>query len=402
MRSVNFKGDSTFRWNECKQQYREQFWEETHQFILKEVQQIMQDLIEQEFDDLIGALPYERTAKRRSKRNGLRTRSLETPYGRIPQLHIPRARDLDIRFSLFDRWQRVEDSVLEAMLQAYLLGQSASKAQKIIEGFGHSRFSRSFLSGLTKRFEEHLQIWHHRPITTPWPYLFIDGMDVKVTEVNLKHYMVLWALGMDEQKNTEILGFLVVKTESQEGTERLLRDLLSRGLKRPRLIIRDGAKSIENAAAMVWPHTPQQSCIFHKVKASGKYIIHPKNKKPFLRQASDVYLKSHNKRGVYKRLNNLKMKWKYKEPEALKTLLFDFEPTLTYLAFPKSHWSWIRTNNPLERFIEYVRSWTRRFGYFQGLGNLQIALFTCLCNKYPDLLPAPNSLITKKYTLLIA
>lgn len=402
MRSVNFDHYSSFRWKECKEQFRERFWDEAHQFVLGEVREMMQELIELEFNDLIGALPYERTGKRKSKRNGYRIRSLETPYGKISELQIPRARTLDIRFSLFDKWQRVEDSVLEAMLQAYLLGQSGQAAQKIIEGFNHSSFSRSFLGKLTRRFEEHLEAWHHRSLQKQWPYLFIDGMSVRVKEIGLNNWTVLWALGMDEEHHTEILGFLVLKTESEEGTERLLRDLVSRGLKRPRLIIRDGSKSIENAAAMVWPHTLQQSCIFHKIKACGKYLKSSKHKKAFLRGASDVYLKARNQRSLLKRLNHFKKLWQFREPEALKSFLSDFEKTMAYLKFPSHHWSWIRTNNPMERFIEEVRSWTRRFGYFQGLGNLEIALFTYLCHKNKELVP--NLLLSQnlKDTLLIA
>ena len=64
-------------------------------------------------------------------------------------------------------------------------------------------------------------------------------MIVHVKEVHLQQWCVLWALGMDEKRNMEILGFLVLKTESQEGTERLLRDLKERGLKPPKEPLRN-------------------------------------------------------------------------------------------------------------------------------------------------------------------
>ena len=38
--------------------------------------------------------------------------------------------------------------------------------------------------------------------------------------------------------------------------------------------------------------------------------------------------------------------------------------TLTYYAFPSSHWRQIRTNNPLERIIREVRRRTRVVGAF--------------------------------------
>ncbi len=387
MKQLNFETNITSRWHESKHQFRDRFWNEIHDEILGQVKQMIQDLLQTEFNSIIGAHPYERTDTRKTKRNGSYTRSLETRYGRIQEIRIPRARKLDIRFSLFDRWQQVEDRVLNSMLEAYLLGRSASCAQKIIQSFGNSRFSKGFLQRLTHRFEDNLQAWLNRPITNPWPYLFIDGMIVDVKETYLQKWCVLWALGMDEHRNIEILGFIILKTESQEGAERLLRDLKGRGLKTPQLIISDDSKAIENAAAMVFPHTPQQGCVFHKIKAAGRHLKNLKNRKSFLRQARDIYAKAKTKRAAIQRLRNFKKRWKKKECKAVRSLQSGFDRTLAYFNLPKDHWSWIRTNNPSERFIREVRRWTTRFGYFQGRGNLYTALFTFLCYQNPELVP---------------
>lgn len=403
MRTLNFERNLTSRWNESKQQFRAQFWDEIQQQIRGQVKQILEDLIQTEFDGCIGAHAYERSETRKSKRNGSYSRSLETPLGRISDILIPRARDLNVRFSIFDRWQQVDDRVMESMLQAYLLGRSSSCAQKIIQSFGHSRFSRGFLQRLTHRFETNLENWLNRPISRRWPYLFIDGMSVNVREVHLERWCVLWALGMDENHNTEVLGFLVIKTESQEGCERLLTDLLRRGLVSPKLIISDDSPAIENAAAMVFPHTPQQGCIFHKVKAAGRHIRNTKNRRAFSRQAADVYLKALSQRSLLRGLKVFKTRWYRREPEATRSFLNGFERTMSYLSFPKDHWSWIRTNNTCEAFISRVRDWTSRFGYFQGRGNLYLALFTYLNFKYPELVPSENSASdSQKDTLLVA
>ena len=402
MKQLNFEGNLTAQWQESKHEFRTRFWDEIQQQMRGQVKAVIETLVQAEFNSLIGARAYERISTRKNKRNGSYTRNLETPLGRIQDIVIPRARSLDIRFSLFDRWQQVEDSVLEAMLQAYLLGRSSACAQKIIQAFNHSRFSKGFLQRLTHRFENNLQTWLNRPMTKAWPYLFLDGMVVDVKEVQLQQWCVLWALGMDEKRNTEILGFVVLKTESQEGCERLLRDLKGRGLMAPQLIISDDSKAIENAAAMVFPHTPQQGCIFHKVKAAGKYIQNTKNRKTFLRQAADIYLKATGIRSLEQRLKQFKKKWRAKEPEALRSLCSGFGRTTTYLAFPENHWSWIRTSNPMERFIEEIRDWTRRFGYFQGRGNLYTALFTYLCHKNPELVSNSNQTLFQKDTILLS
>ncbi len=113
MQNLNFDQHLTYRWQESKRQFRDHFWNEIHQQILGQVKQMIQDLIGTEFNGLIGARPYERTPHRRTKRNGFYLRSFETRYGRVQDIKVPRARSLDIRFSLFDRWQQVEDRVPE-------------------------------------------------------------------------------------------------------------------------------------------------------------------------------------------------------------------------------------------------------------------------------------------------
>jgi len=399
MIQLNFEDNRTFRWFESKRQFQSRFWEELQTQIRGQVKQMIQDLVQAEFNTLIGAQPYERIGARKNKRNGSYLRALETPVGRIQDIRIPRARSLDIRFSLFDRWQQVDEQVVESMLQTYLLSRSSSCAQKIIQSFGHSRFSRGFLQRLTQKFEENFQTWLNRPITHPWSFVFIDGMVVDVREVDLKQYCVLWALGLDEDLNTEVLGFLVLKTESQEGCERLLRDLKSRGLKPPKLIISDDSKAIHNAAAMVFPHTPQQGCIFHKIKATGRYLHHRKHQKSFLREAAQLYHQAKSKKDFIQSLYQFRRRWKHKEPDALRSFLSGLERTLTFFDFSKNLWTHLWTNNRLESFIGRTRSWTNRFPYFQGRGNLQIALFTYLCYQNRELVPNLN---IQKDTILVA
>jgi transposase-like protein len=404
MIQLNFEENRSFRWQESKRQFRARFWEETQMQIRGEVKKIMEDMLEMEFSMILGAKRYERTASRKTKRNGFSLRCLETPVGRIEDLLIPRSRqNLDIRFSLFDRWQQVSENVVETMLKTYLLGRSSSCAQQIIQAFGHSRFSRSYLQRLTHSFEDRLQEWLQRPILKRWPYLFIDGMVVDVKEVSLQQWCVLWALGMDENHHTEVLGFLVLRSESQEGCERLLRDLASRGLEAPKLIISDDSKAIEKAAAMVFPYTPQQGCIFHKVKACGRYLLNIKNRRLFLRDATDVYLKARGRVSLLQRLNYFKKKWYSKESRAVRCFLDGFERTMTFLRFPREHWRWIYTNNSMESLIDKIRDWTSRFGCFQGTANLRIALFTYLCHRNHELVPNESQITDfQKDTLLVA
>src|SRR3989338_7686353 len=98
MKQLNFEENLTTRWRESKHQFRARFWDEIQAQIRGQFKQIMEELVQAEFNSLIGAEPYQRIGTRRNKRNGSYTRCLETPVGRIQEIRIPRARKLDIRF----------------------------------------------------------------------------------------------------------------------------------------------------------------------------------------------------------------------------------------------------------------------------------------------------------------
>ena len=125
MKQLDFGSYSSTEWKEYKRIYREMFWDELEQRSLREATRFLQEQINAEFDMQIGALWYERTARRRDERNGSRRRSYEMKGGHVAELRIPRSRALDIRFTVFERWERVQPRVVAAMLKAYLLSRSS-------------------------------------------------------------------------------------------------------------------------------------------------------------------------------------------------------------------------------------------------------------------------------------
>lgn len=403
MHKLNFKGYSTTEWREFKHFYHERFWEELHAKTFKDAKKMMQEQIYEEFDMQIGAGRYERLDTREDKRNGIRFRSYEILGGYIQDLKIPRARSIDIRFSVFDMWERVQSKVLKAMIAAYLLGKSARSAQDIIEAFGQSRFSRSFLQRLVKNFEQSLKRYRQRKITKPWPYIFIDGMAVKMHDVYFKDKIVIFAMGMDNEHKMELLGWVIADTEDEAYIRSLLIDLKQRGLVEPDLFISDDSKGIKAALKLEYPHTPWQLCSFHKIKNINNHLVDIKNRKDILREAGDIYQLSNNRKDAIKRFDLFRKNWKYTEPEAVRLFSQGFEHTIRYFEFPKDMWISIRTNNPLEQYIGKIRDWLIRFNYFQGKTNLELAIFTYICYKDGDLVPElENKADLEKDTLLVA
>lgn len=403
MKQLSFKGNSITEWQEFKRIHHEKFWDELYQKALKDAKAMIQSQVYEEFDMQIGAGWHKRTNTREDKRNGFRYRNYEILGGYIQDLKIPRARKLDIRFTIFDMWERVQSKVLNAMLTAYLLGKSSSCAQDIIESFGQSRFSRSYLQRLVKNFEQRLKRYRHRQITKPWPYIFIDGMAIKMHDVYLKDRIVIFAFGMDNNHNTELLGWVIADTEDEASVRGLLIDLKQRGLDDVELFISDDSKGIIAALKLEYPHTPWQLCSFHKIKNINDHLSDINNRKDILREAGDIYQLSENKKDAIERFHNFRHNWYKKEPEAVRLFSQGFEHTLGYFEFPKDMWISLRTNNPLEQFIGKLRDWLFKFNYFQGKTNLELAIFTYLCYKNGELVSEiENEANLQKDTLLVA
>jgi putative transposase len=390
-KELNFTDNCTTRWIGLKEQFREVFWEDLNTNILMDVKGAIQDQIHEDFEEQIGAKRYERTGNRQGERSGKRFRTLETEYGFIQHIEIPRARNIDIRFTIFDKWQRIQGKVLNAMLYAYLLARSSKAASKIVHNFGNSTYSRSFYQKLAKRLEQRMQTWQQRPIGKTYPYVFIDGMGVKVHDGWLKEKTVIWAIGMDENMKFELLGYVVANTESKEAVQSLLIDLQKRGLKRPQLFVSDESKGIESAISLEYPHVKHQICAFHKMKNIQHYLENYKNRAEILKDAADIYKTAWSKRSAMEKLKIFRKKWIKIEKESTKHFCARFEKTLRYFDFPKIHWKSIYTNNPMESFNSQMRTWTSKFKYFEGKANLDMAIFTYFYSKFGDLVSEMNS-----------
>lgn len=403
MEQLNFNSNSTTEWRNVKSFYHEIFWEEVHAKVHKDIKIMMQDQINEEFNMQIGAEKYQRAATREGKRNGYRPRTYEMLGGHIANLKIPRTRKLDIRFSVFNLWERVQSKVLNAMVTAYLLGKSSAAAQDIIESFGQSRFSRSYLQRLVKNFEVRLKRYQQRTIQKQYPYIFIDGMRVKVHDIYLKERVVIFALGMDMNHKIDLLGWIVADSEDEASVRSLLIDLKNRGLETPNMFTSDAAGGIRAALNLEYPHTPWQLCTFHKIKNINDHLTDISNRKHILREAGDIYQLSETKTDALKKFKTFKKNWHNKEPEAVRLFSKGFEHTLRYFDQPKDMWVSIRTNNVAEQFIGKLRSWLSKFNYFQGKTNLELAIYTYLCYKNGELVPeVRNEINLQKDTLLVA
>jgi len=144
-------------------------------FLREIVERVVQQILEAEMSEHIGAAPYERTDKRTGQRNGYKPRTLRTRVGTL-NLLVPQDREGTFSTRLFARYQRNEKALVLALMQMYVEGVSTRKVKDVTEELCGTSFSKSLVSGLATRLDAELEAWRSRPLEAEgYPYLFVDA-----------------------------------------------------------------------------------------------------------------------------------------------------------------------------------------------------------------------------------
>jgi putative transposase len=85
-------------------------------FLLEIVERVLQEVLEAEMTQHIGAAPHERTAARKGHRNGHTPRALRTRVGTL-NLLVPQDREGTFSTRLFSRYQRNEKALCLALME---------------------------------------------------------------------------------------------------------------------------------------------------------------------------------------------------------------------------------------------------------------------------------------------
>jgi putative transposase len=184
-------------------------------FLAEVVQRVLQELLEAEMTEHVGAAPYERAAGRKGHRNGHKPRALRTRVGTL-KLLVPQDREGTFSTRLFARYQRNEKALCLALMEMYVEGVSTRKVAEVTEALCGTSFSKSLVSSLAGRLDAELEAWRSRPLEAEsYPYVFVDA---RYEKVRVGHRVVsqgvLVVSAVRDEGLREILGVEVADTES--------------------------------------------------------------------------------------------------------------------------------------------------------------------------------------------
>ena len=330
----------------------------------------LNQVMQQEALNQIQAQPYERTGRRKARRNGMRKRTLKTLHGEVI-LDKPQFREFPFHSLVFDRYSRVEKSLRIAIAESYLQGVSTRRVREIVSKFGLETISASEVSRIAKELDEKVKEFLERPIEEEIRYLFMDASYFKVrSDGRYVNKALLTVTGIREDGYREILSAKVADSEDEAIWESFFEELKVRGLKGVQLVISDGHKGIQKAVEKAFLGASWQMCNVHFMRAVLKNI--PKKSKLEIAYLLQEALEDEGK--MQKLAIYLDERGYSKSAETVELFRFDL---WNYKAFPRTHWRKIRTTNVLERINKELKRRSRVAGAFPNDDSL-LRLAVCI------------------------
>jgi putative transposase len=317
------------------------------------VRAVLQEILEAEMTDALGAAKSERTAGRLGYRAGYYGRTLITRVGKL-ELRVPQDREGRFSTELFERYQRSEQALVASLAEMHVQGVSTRKVKAITEELCGHAFSASAISAINQRLDESLAAFARRRLEEPFAYLILDARYEKVREAGVvRSQAVLIAVGIDWDGRRQILAVELANRESRSSWKDFLLGLRERGLHGLEFVVADDHAGLRAAIREVLSEAAFQRCYVHFLRNALDHLP---------RKADDACLQE--LRWIYDRrelaearadLAAWLKKWSPRYEKLTGWVEENIDETLTYYRLPRQHHKHMKSTNMLERLNEEIK-----------------------------------------------
>ena len=329
------------------------------------VQLVLQELIEVEAAEQIGAARYERSDTRVTERNGSRPRLLATQAGDIG-LRIPKLRKGSFFPSILEPRRRIDQALYAVVMEAYVNGVSTRSVDDLVSALGaDSGIKKSEVSRICAGLDDTVGAFRARRLDhIEFPYVYLDAnyLHVRNQTSQVCSMAVVIATGICATGEREVLGVDVGDSEDEAFWRSFLRSLKSRGLGGVRMVISDQHAGLVAALRRSFPRASHQRCRVH-----------------FARNLLALVTKSHQDMvaAVFRTIfaqpdpDTVAATWDQVRDQLggrfprMAVLMDDAKAeVLAFSSFPRAHWTKIWSTNPLERLNKEVKRRAHVVGIF--------------------------------------
>src|SRR5690349_16301632 len=349
---------------------------EDEEFLRALVRAALQEVLEAEMTEALGAEKGERSPGRLGYRSGYYGRTLITRVGKL-ELRVPQDRAGRFSTELFERYQRSERALVAALAEMYVQGVSTRKVKAITEELCGHGFSAATISTINKGLDETLTKFARRRLTEDYPYLILDARYEKVREDGvIQSQAVLVALGINWEGHRQVLGVELANRESQSSWRDFLVALKQRGLSGVEFVVSDDHAGLKKAIAEILPQAAWQRCYVHFLRNALDYLPR-KADEECMQELRWLY----HRRSLAEAQRDLAAwlaRWQAKYAKLTDWVEENIGSTLSFYRLPRQHHKHLKSSNMLERLNEEVRRRTYVVRIFPNAASC-LRLVRALC-----------------------
>lgn len=309
-------------------------------------------LMEMEVETRTGAPLGVRSASRSAQRNGYRARNWDTRAGTV-ELAIPKLRRGSYFPTFLEPRKTAEKALLAVIQEAYVQGISTRSVDDLVRAMGAGGVSKSQVSRLVVEIDERVNSFLSRPLEGEWPYLWIDATYLKVRQGGrIVSIAVIIAVGVNMDGRREVLGVATGPSEAETFWTDFLRSLADRGLRGVKLVVADAHAGLRGAAGRVF-NASLQRCRVHWMRNALAHA-HAKQR-PAITALLRTIFTQETAEDASRQWRHITDKLREGFPKLAEFMERTEADVLTYMGFPREHWTQISSTNPIERVNREIK-----------------------------------------------
>lgn len=329
------------------------------------VELVLQELIEAEATEAIGASRYERSDMRVTERNGHRSRLLATQAGDV-ELKIPKLRKGSFFPSMLEPRRRIDRALWAVVMEAYVAGVSTRSVDDLVAALGaESGISRSEVSRICAGLDEGVEAFRTRRLDhIEFPYVYLDAtyLNVRNSVAQPASMATVVATGVASDGNREVLGCDVGDSESEGFWQQFLSSLRDRGLTGVQLVISDAHRGLAAAASRWFQGAARQRCRVHFIR--NLLAVVPKTHQHMAAAVFRTIFAQPDATAVTEAWDQVADQLAASFAKVGPLMAGAKAEVLAFAAFPRAHWQKIWSTNPLERINKEIKRRSRVVGIF--------------------------------------
>ncbi len=322
--------------------------------LAKLLESVLNQVLEAQVSESVGAERYERHEERVGYRNGYRARQLYTRVGPVT-LQVPQTRDGSFSTDIFQRYQRSEQAFVLALMEMVVNGVSTRKVTHITEELCGMSFSKSTVSSLCSGLDVRVRAFNERRFDgQSYPFILVDALFFKSrSEDRVVSRAALTISGVRSDGVREILGVQIGDTESFATWDETFRWLKGRGLRGVMFVISDQHSGLKEAIQKHFQGASWQRCQVHLMRnILGSCSLRHRSE---VAAFAKLVLQAPDMKEARRRLDEFVERFQKTAPKSVACLEEAFEDAMVVMVLPEKYRKRLRTTNMQERLNEEIR-----------------------------------------------